>query len=176
MTDSTEQLAWRETYFVLFSKDNRPTMMQVEAAIHEANPRLRVENLAADDDGLFTSGLVQAPEDNAAMEISYESGDQVIEQSIDLAKQLQEQIDDDQQAQLLSADARLDVMHFERIRETPRDESAPSKSASSEFSGDNDEELLTEALDPASLITVVEALAQLTGGLAVDPAAGEIML
>ncbi|MGI9456403.1 MAG: hypothetical protein ACR2NU_07565 [Aeoliella sp.] len=167
MNDDGEQLAWRETYFILFSVDDRPTMSQVESAIHDANKRLKVENLEANDDGLFTSGLVQAPEDNAAMEVSYESGEMVIEQSAELAKQLQKQIDGDQLAQLVRADARLDIMHFERLPE-----------GSDEFAteDDGDDELLVEALDPASLITVVEALAQLTGGIAIDPAAGDIMV
>jgi hypothetical protein len=167
MNDDGEQLAWRETYFVLFSVDDRPTLSQVESAIHDANKRLKVENLEANDDGLFTSGLVQAPEDNAAMEVSYESGEMVIEQSAELAKHLQKQIDGDQLAQLVRADARLDIMHFERLPEG-HDEFA--------MEDDGDDELLVEALDPASLITVVEALAQLTGGIAIDPAAGDIMV
>lgn len=166
LPDEGDQLAWRETYFVLFSTDERPTLAQVERAISEASPRLAVENLQADEDGLFTSALVQAPEDNAAMEISYESGDLVVEQSAQLAKQLRKRIDGDLLAQLLRADARLDVMHFERLPEP-----------SDEFGGDSDDDddLMLEALDPASLITVVEALAGLTHGIAVDPAAGEIM-
>lgn len=168
MTDEGDQFAWRETYFVLFSISNRPTLTQVESAITEANKRLKVANLEADDDGRFTSALVQAPEDNSAMEISYESGDMVIEQSAELAKQLKKYISGDQLAQLLRADARFDVMHFERLPEGAED---------AFWGGDEEEhdELLAEALDPASLITVVEALSQLTGGLAIDPASGEIM-
>lgn len=165
-----DQLAWRETYFVMFASDNRPTMAQVETAIAEASTRLSVTDLAADDDGLFASAVVQAPEDNAAMEISYESGEMVIEQSAALAKQLRKQLDGDQLAQLLRADARLDVMHFERLAEGQMEED--------EFGyGEEEDEdaLLAEALDPASLITVVDALTRLTGGIAFDPASGDIM-
>lgn len=168
MSDSGDQLAWRETYFIMFAIEQRPTLAQVEAAITEASNRVSVTNLEANDDGLFASAVVQAPEDNAAMEISFESGEMVIEQSAELAKQLRKQLDGDQLAQLLRADARLDVMHFERLAEAAEDEWG--------FGEEPDEDdLLTEALDPASLITVVDALARLTGGIAFDPASGDIM-
>ncbi|MCO6047511.1 hypothetical protein NG895_26710 [Aeoliella sp. ICT_H6.2] len=167
MSDKSEQLAWRETYFVMFSSSDRPTLAQVEAAIAEASSRLSVSNLEANDEGLFTSAVVQAPEDNAAMEISYEAGDLVVEQSGELAKQLRKQLDGDQLAQLVRADARLDVMHFERLAEGPDDYGLGEE--------EDEESLLDEALDPASLITVVDALARLTGGIAFDPASGDIM-
>ncbi len=169
MNDQGEQFAWRETYFVLFPADDRPTLSQVEAAIGDANQRLKVENLMADDDGLFNSALVQAVEDNAAMEISYEMGEAVVEQNIELAQQLRDQIDETQLSLLLRADARLDVMHLERMPEAKEDEF-------DEYGDNEDDEMMAEALDPASLITVVETLARLTGGLAIDPAAGEIMV
>lgn len=161
-----EQLSWRETYFVLLQHDHRPTLTQVEGALTDAAARLKIENLEADDDGLFQSLLIQAPEDNAAVEISYEAGDAVSEQSAELAKRLQNQLESDQLAQLVCCDARLDVMHFERIQgdDQPFDEE-----------GADPDSLAMEALDPATLITVVEALANLTGGLPIDPAAGELL-
>ena len=164
------QLAWRETYFILFDKDARPTLTQVEAAIGDASNRLRIENLQADDDGLFRSVLVQAPEDNAALEISFEAGDAVTEQSTELAKALKDSLDGDQLAHLLRSDARLDVMHFERLADDPF--SAPAGAVDDDW---GDENFMPEGLDPASLITVVEALAGLTDGLPIDPAAGEVL-
>jgi hypothetical protein len=161
-TGGADQLAWRETYFVLLKREHRPTLTQVEGAIADAGRGLKIENLTADEDGLFQSLLVQAPEDNAALEISYESGDAVIEQSTELAKRLEKQLQGDQLAQLLCSDARLDIMHFERI---PDEESYD----------DEGDPLEMEALDPATLITVVEALANLTEGLPIDPAAGELL-
>lgn len=159
-----EELSWRETYFVLFPADHRPTMTQVEAAIADASNRLTVEHLEADDDGLFASVVVQAPEDNAAMEISFESGDSVAEQSAELAKKMRKRLAGEELAKLLRSDARFDIMHFERIVRGDDDLEEPEE-----------DDLLSEALDPASLITVVEALTRLTGGIAIDPAAGEIM-
>lgn len=172
MADNGGQLAWRETYFIMFSAGDRPTMAQVESAILESSNRLSVSDLQADEDGLFASAVVQAPEDNAAMEISYESGEAVVEQSTELAQQLRKQLDGDQLARLIQADARLDVMHFERLpdgMDTPDD-------MGEEFDFDEgSDDLLSEALDPASLITVVDALARVTQGLAFDPASGDLM-
>jgi hypothetical protein len=159
--DNDDQLEWRDTYFILFQSTGRPTLTQVEAAISEATRRVTLENLEADEDGMFQSVLVQAPEDHAALEISYETGDAVVEQSVELAKQLKGDVTPDQLKRLLRADARLDVMHFERV--------------AAESFDDDDEEFASGALDPGSLLNVVEALAKLTRGLPIDPASGAIL-
>jgi hypothetical protein len=161
--NNDEQLEWRDTYFILFQQSDRPTLTQVEAAITESSRKLLLQNLEADDDGMFESVLVQAPQDNAALEISYETGDAVIAQSADLAKQLKDDLKAKQLQRMLKADARLDVMLFERVRDE-------------EFGGDeDDEEWQAGSLDPASLLNVVDALAKLTGGLPIDPASGAIL-
>jgi hypothetical protein len=156
-----DQLEWRDTYFILFQQSGRPTLSQVEAAISDSARRITLENLEADEDGMFQSLLVQAPEDHSALEISYETGDAVIEQSAALAKQLKSEATPDQLKKLLRADARLDVMHFERV--SPDD------------SFDDEEAFGGEAVDPASLLNVVEALARLTHGVPIDPASGAIL-
>ncbi len=161
--DNDEQLEWRDTYFVLFQQADRPTLTQVEAAITESSKRLKLENLEADEDGMFESVLVQAPQDNAALEISYERGDAVIEQSAELAKQLKDDASPKQLKLMLKADARLDIMFFERVRNDIGDE------------GGDDDEWESGALDPSSLLNVVGALAKLTGGLPIDPASGAVL-
>ncbi len=162
MQDAGEdQLEWRDTYFIFFQCDNRPTLTQVEGAIDDATRHVTLENLEANDDGMFESVLIQAPDDNAALEVSYETGDAVVEQSAELAKQLRKEISSEQLAQMLRADARFDVMLFERVRD---EDVAPDE---------DDWEAM--ALDPASLLSVVEALAKLTGGLAIDPASGAVL-
>jgi hypothetical protein len=110
---------------------------------------------------MFESLLVQAPDDHSALEISYETGDAVIEQSAQLAKQLRGEASPDQLKRLLKADARLDVMHFERVSPESLDE--------------DDDDWEANALDPSSLLNVVDALAKLTGGLPIDPASGAIL-
>jgi hypothetical protein len=162
--NSEDELEWRDTYFILFDQAHRPTLTQVEAAITEASRRLKLENLEADEEGMFESVLVQAPQDNAALEISYETGEAVVAQSADLAKQLKGELDKKQLAQMLRSDARLDVMLFERVR---------GDSSGSDDRDDDDWE--SGALDPSSLLNVVDALAKLTGGLPIDPASGAIL-
>jgi hypothetical protein len=173
-----DELLWLETYFILFPSKRRPTLTQVEQALAEADPRLRLENLEADDDGQFASLLVESPEDHAAVEISYEMGESVVEQNLEWAKKLQQQISPKQLQQLIAADARLDVAHFERLQAggSPKTESPEAEFPDDEFGEDDfDEEAAMEAFDPTCLLTVVEALSGLTKGLAFDPASGEVV-
>jgi hypothetical protein len=165
-SQSDDQLEWRDTYFILFKQSARPTLTQVEAAITESSRKLRLENLEADDDGLFESVVVQVPQDNAALEISYETGDAVIQQSADLAKQLKEDLTAKQLQRMLKSDARLDVMLFERVS---------NDAFGSGSDDDEDAEWEGGALDPSSLLNVVGALAKLTHGLPIDPASGAIL-
>jgi hypothetical protein len=186
-----DDLLWLETYFIVFPLDRRPTLAQVEHALIEADPRLQLDNLAADDDGRFASVLVQSPEDHAAVEVSFETGDAVVEQNLDWAKQLQKQLSPKHLQQLMTADARLDVAHFERVQSGKpapggRLSETPAK-RSEEFGGDEyddefdageddfDEEAALEIFDPTCLLTVVQTLSKLTRGLAFDPAAGEVV-
>ncbi len=155
--EEREEYEWRETYFILFRASKRPTLTQVERTVGELNDRLKLENLTADEDGRFESVMIHSPEDYAAIELSYESGEAVTEQATELAKQLKAEAESDDLAKLLVADARLDVMHFEKMVNGPY--------------GDEDEEML----DPSSLLMVVEALVALTEGVAVDPASGAIL-
>jgi hypothetical protein len=159
-----DQLEWRDTYFILFKRSHRPTVTQVEASISGASRQLRLEHLEADDEGMFESVLVQAPQDNAALEISYETGDAVIEQSTELARQLKDEVDAKQLQRMLKADARLDVMLFERV----------SGSTWSD-PDENEDDWEGGSLDPSSLLNVVQALSKLTRGVAIDPASGAIM-
>lgn len=194
-----DELLWLETYFIVFPHDRRPTLAQVEHALAEADPRLKLENLAADDEGLFASLLVQSPEDHAAVEISYEVGDAVVEQNLAWAKQLQKQLSSQHLQQMMTADARLDVAHFERVQAgalRPKGPTAKAKPARDHdefdddlsddrefdeeaFGGDDgddfDDEAAMEIFDPTCLLTVVETLSKLTHGLAFDPAAGEVV-
>jgi hypothetical protein len=176
---SSDELLWLETYFILFPNKRRPTLAQVEHAIATANPRFRLDNLAADDDGRFESLLVESPEDHAAVEISYETGESVVEQNLEWAKQLQDRLSPKMLQQLVLADARLDVAHFERVQAGALRKEKPGSLADfpdDESSDDDfDEEAAMEIFDPTCLLTVVEALTALTKGLAFDPASGELV-
>jgi len=152
-----EEFHWRETYYIFFKQSARPMVTAVEHALGELSRRIQLENLVADDEGRFESVMIQSPDDYAALEVDYESGEAVIEQAAQLAKQLRSEADADGLRRLTSADARLDVMHFERVVTT------------------YDEEEAEEMLDPGCLLMVVEALVKLTGGIAIDPASGAIL-
>ena len=169
MADSDE-LYWRETYFILFPQKRRPTLKQVSTALASANCRFQLENPASDGAGMIESLLVESPEDHAAVEISYEVGDAIVEQNVAWAKELQKQLPAAKLQELMKSDARLDVAHFERVPSS-------GQSFTDEDFGDefDDEEAGFEMLDPTCLLTVVETLADLTGGLTFDPAAGEIL-
>jgi hypothetical protein len=165
-----DDLYWRETYFVLFPQDRRPTLKQVSAALAKANKRFHLENPASNEAGMIESLLVESPEDHAAVEISYEVGEAIVAQNLAWAKELQKQLPAAQLRKLMTSDARLDVAHFERI-------AASGNGFGEDTFGDefDDEEAGLEMLDPTCLLTVVETLASLTGGLTFDPAAGEIL-
>ncbi len=172
-----DELHWRETYFIIFPHDRRPTLKQVASALTEANRRFQLENLESDDGGLLESLLVESPEDHAAVEISYEVGNAVIEQNLEWAKQLQKQLPVDQLQELIKADARLDVAHFERVRSGNVDDLetvSPLDGGFGDTFGDDEDEPF-EMLDPTCLLTVVDKLASLTDGLTFDPASGEIL-
>ncbi len=169
--ETGEQLHWIETYFILFPHDRRPALKQVEAALARTNQRLRLGNLAADDQGRFESLLVESEEDHAAVEVSYEVGESVIEQTLGWAKQLKEELPAEQLQAMMLADARLDVAHFERLNS----EASPTKLTGGYLDEDLSEEESLEMFDPTCLLTVVDALASLTGGLTFDPASGEIL-
>ncbi|TWT48329.1 hypothetical protein [Botrimarina hoheduenensis] len=171
-TDSSPaeaEYAWRETYFVLMRADDRPTLTQVEATLSETGGRRwTIENLRADEDGLFESLLVRAPDDHSALEVRFEWGDSVQEQAMELATSLKKQLTPDDLAQLIRADARLDVLHLEQL-------SRGGLNDTPEGSDPDELEMLSEGLDPGTLLMVVAALAKLTDGLPFDPAAGEVL-
>jgi len=172
MSEKTDELHWRETYFILFPQDRRPELAKVADAISSANKRYELENPSSNNEGLLESLMVASKLDHAAVEISYEVGDAVIEQNLEWAKTLQEQLPAEQLQELIKADARLDVVHFERV-----DSGAAEQTDSpSPFFGDEfDVEEGFDMLDPTCLLTVVDTLTKMTEGLAFDPASGEVL-
>ncbi len=155
-----EHYRWRETYFVLFDARKRPTLKQVQKALGGLACRLTLTNLLADDDGRFESLTVLSPDDFAALDISYLSGDEVAEQADNLYKEMTgpacSKGDRARLEKLRRATGRFDVLHFEQV-------------------GEDDPEEPDEMLDPSTLLIVLEALAELTDGTAVDPQSGTLM-
>lgn len=154
-----EEFHWRETYFILFRSCRRPTLTQVERVLGELGSRIEMSKLTANDDGYFESVMLQSPDDYAALEITFESGEAITEQAVEMSQTLEAEAEPEQLTKLTEADARLDVMHFEQVVKSPP--------------GEEDE--ADELLDPSCLLMVVDALLDLTEGIAVDPASGAIL-
>lgn len=155
------QYRWRETYFVLFDAAVRPTLKKVEDLVLTLNARFDITNSVADEAGKFESLTLVSPDDFAAMDVCFLQGEEVLEQGILLAEELQSvgcQPDDRETVQrILQSTGRFDVLHFEQIV----------------ASNDNDD--LDEMLDPSALLVLLEALEKLVGGLAIDPQGGTMV-
>lgn len=151
-----DEYQWRETYFVFFPTAKRPLLDRVQKALAKLNGRFEFENQAAGANGEIESLTLHSREDYSALEISFESGDEVCQQAAGLIKELSGPacaVEDKQRLTLLKqCDARLDVMHFEQM------------------SAD-----VEEMFDPGALLLVLEALARLTGGVGVDPQSGALI-
>lgn len=152
-----DQFRWRETYFVLFDSSKRPGLEQVHQSLSGLDDRFTLTNLASDDDGSFESITVLAPDNFAALDICYIEGEEVEEQREGLIREMQTggcQAGDPRRLEVLRrCDARFDVLHFEQVAEA--DGAEPD-----------------EMLDPSALLVVLEGLARLTDGVAIDPQAG----
>jgi len=153
------QYCYRETYFVLFDAEKRPTLAKLQKVLCGLNERFALTNLSADDSGHFESLTVLSPDDFAALDISYLTGEEVLEYSAELLSQMATA---ERQAQarvklerMRRCNARFDVLHFEQMVD---------------FDDEGD-----DMLDPSALLIVLDALVELTDGIAVDPQAGTLV-
>ena len=158
-----DQYCWRETYFVLFDAARRPTAKAMQKALGRLDQHFTLTNLRGDDSGLFESITVLAPDDFAALDICYLSGDEVTEQAAVFAKELQSSglsgADKARLDKLRRSTGRFDVLHFEQIVRFEEEEDEDSDGM----------------LDPSALLIVLDTLAKLTDGIAIDPQGGMLM-
>lgn len=156
-TFESDNFRWRETYFVLFDAGRRPSLQRVQQTIQRLKDHFELSQGCADDDGSFESLTVMAPDDYAALDVSYVEGEEVTEQVQQLIKDLKTSTlqpgDMEKLSRLPKCDARFDLMHFEQV-----------------LDGEED-----EMLDPTALLLVMEALVKLTGGVGIDPQSGALM-
>ena len=156
-----DQYTWRETYFVLFEEQNRPTGDQLRAALEELGPRYQIENVISAENGLCESLTLLSPDDYAAMDITYVAGNEVAEQLEEAIKQVASSalVEDPvaTKERLMRCNARFDLFHFEQIVYESLDDDAE------------------EFLDPGALLVVLEQLADLCKGVGFDPASGTVM-
>ena len=74
-----DEYRWRDTYFVLFDSQNRPNVVEVEAALREMDRRYQLIDVRKNEDGMFESLTLLSPDDNTAMDITIMSGEEVAE-------------------------------------------------------------------------------------------------
>jgi len=153
---------WRETFFIVFAPEKRPQAQRVVEALRGLSEHYTVENVQANEQGEIESLTLLAPEDNAALDVSFASGPEIVEEQKNLIEEMQPLVVDKQErrrlAKIAEWEARFDVLHFEHVE---------ADSAA--------DEALDETLDPGALLLAVDVLAELTGGVAIDPQSGTVM-
>jgi hypothetical protein len=150
---------WRETYFVLFDRSNRPSLQSFERMMESIPGRFELTNSQQDAEGLIESATILSPGDFAALDVSFIGGEEVVEQTTKIVDEVKPADADEKKklARLAAATGRLDVMHFERI------------------SGDTDSDEPDEMFDPSALLILLDHLIELTDGVAFDPQAGVLV-
>ena len=157
-TFEDDHYRWRETYFVLFPSSRRPTLKVVEKKLAALSNRYSLENPGGDANGKFESLTLISPDDFAALDVCFTSGVEVLEHAEEMVQELSATVEPGQRAllkRIKEYDGRFDVLHFEQVTD----------------SADEDDELL----DPGALLAVLEELARITDGVAVDPQSGIIL-
>ena len=157
-----EEYQWRETYFILFQSAKRPSATAVASRLKAMDPRYEVTNIRENEAGQLESLTLFSPDDYAAMDISFVTGEEVSEQTAPLMKELKKNADPDELdaiKRIAKCDCRFDVFHFEQLV----------------FVGRTDEEDEDDFMDPGALLMVMEEVAQLCGGVVVDPQANSLL-
>lgn len=154
-----DQYRWRETYFVLFDSRKRPTLKALLRRLASLGGHFTIANPTADEEGYFESLTVLSPDDFAAMDVCYASGEEVQEQMDEIIKDLTtpdcERADRDKLKRLATLDGRFDVLHFEQMLDDSEDPD--------------------DMFDPSGLLIVLDALVEMTDGIAVDPQSGAML-
>ncbi len=158
-TPNPDGYRWRETYFVWFPIAHRPLLSQVVAEIRLLGEHYELVSTEQNQLGQIESLVVRSPDDHAALEIDFATGDDILLDAINTADELRptEASDSERIEQLRHCDARFELMHFEQV-----------------YSGETEEDS-EEMFDPAALVLVLDALVRLTQGIGVDPQSGIIM-
>ena len=152
---------WRDTFLVLFDDEQRPTVELALSAIQQIG-KFEVRNSSASESQHIESITITSNVDLTGLEILYVAGAEVVEETEALVVELTEDAmllgQENALVQLSAANARFDILHFEKITENSNEPS-------------DDDELM----DPGSLLTVTAALADLVNGVAVDPSSASFV-
>lgn len=157
-----DEYQWRETYFVFFRSEKRPDSDTVQKALRSLNSNFEVANVREGDSETLEFLTVLAPDDYAAMDISVVTGEEVAEQKEDLLKQLLENAvgEEAKHVQAIEAcDCRFDIFHFEQMV----------------FVGRSADDEPDDFMDPGTVLLVMQKLAELCDGIAVDPQSNTLL-
>jgi hypothetical protein len=157
-----EEYQWRETYFVLFDAERRPSAVELAELLQRIDPRYRIDDVRSNAEGQFESLTLRSPDDYAAMDITCVQGDEVREQVAELVVELKgnaSEADRKTLRRLGQCTGRIEVYHFEQLV----------------FVGAAEENEPDDFMDPGSLLVVLEKIAQLCDGIVVDPQAGALL-
>lgn len=148
-----ESYIYRDTFFVYLKGDDRPTTEAVADCFKKLGSKYDVGSIR-EVDGRFGSVTIKSPQDSSAMDIAFVTGEEVIEQIHNLMLEFRTMTltgdDREKLEKFQQCNARFDVFHFEE--QSNSNGSAPD-----------------EMIDPGGLLLVIEKLATLTGGVALDP-------
>lgn len=143
---------YRDTYFVLFPKENRPSEAKLKALLNELGTKFETAEVRQTDGKIDSLTLID-PQDYSAMDIAYVEGDDVVTQIGEIREEFRAITvrgdDVEKLKQLKDFDARFDIFHFEQVLDA----------------GDDEEEYV----DPGGLLLVMEKLVQLCRGVGYDP-------
>lgn len=153
-----DKYKWRETYFVLFRREDHPSVEAVAGALDSGHNQ--VTDVNSDADGRFESATVQSSEDFSGMDVTFVAGEEVrdhVEELLnDFAKQTLTSEDQEKLNLLGECDSRFDIFHFEEVNNS---------------SGGGDDEFL----DPGALLLVIEQIVYLCKGVGIDPQSGSLI-
>lgn len=154
---SDNKYQYRETFFVLFKSDDCPSAEDLQMVLGSLGPRYETINVKEGDGG-FEALTVKSPRDFSAMDIIFTQGEEVTTQIDEIQEAIRTMTltgDDIKKVGLLKdCDARFDIFHFEEIATATDDD---------------------QFLDPGGLLLVLEALAELCNGVALDPQSNSLM-
>ncbi|MDG2469364.1 MAG: hypothetical protein P8M80_08810 [Pirellulaceae bacterium] len=140
---------YRETYFILFENENRPSEDDLTKAISELGDRFEIKEIHRDQNDQFESMTVVSPSDFAGIDFTFLEGEEVMEQVAELNEQFKTTTltgdELEKIGKISKCRARFDVLHFEEI------------------TGNAD-----DVLDPGSLLAVVEGIAAICDGVGID--------
>lgn len=147
---------YRDTFFVFFQKQNRPSLDKIESCLAELGNRYETLK-STEKDGEFEALTFVSPHDFSAMDIAVVQGEEVSNQINELMDEFKTMTltsdDSGKLTKLGHCDARFDIFHFEKI------------------DGGSDDEFL----DPGGLLLVMEKLSELCEGVALDPQSHSLM-